>query len=58
MIDLLSDFNIEYKKYILKIKELNIDNFDKLLIIQAYNTQFIDAYRSGYQIDYIKKIFF
>ena len=53
MIDLLSDFNIEYKNYIDKIKKLNIDNFDKLLIIQAYNTKFIDAYRAGYQIDYI-----
>lgn len=53
VMDLLSDFNAEYEKYISEIRKLNIDNLDKLLLIQAYNTKFIDAYRSGYQIDYI-----
>ena len=53
MIDLLADFNKEYENYISKIKGLCIDKLDKLLIIRAYNTKFIDAYRSGYHIDYI-----
>jgi hypothetical protein len=53
MLDNLSDFNFEYENYISQIKEFNLNNKDKLLLIKAYNKKFIDSYKSGYQIDYI-----
>ena len=49
----LTDFNKLYEKYISKIKELDINIKDKLMIMKAYNKKFIQSFITGYEINYI-----
>ena len=49
----LKTFNDEYEKYILEIKNSNIDILDELIIIKTYNKKFIDSFKSGRRIDFI-----
>ena len=52
----LKKLNEDYEKYILEVKNLNINIKDKLSIIKAYNKKFTDSFKSGYQIDYISTL--
>ena len=49
----LKTFNNDFEKYILEIKNLNINILDELIIIKAYNKKFIDSFQSRRSIDYI-----
>ena len=49
----LTDFYKLYEKYISKIKELDINIKDKLMIMKAYNKKFIQSFITGYEINYI-----
>ena len=52
----LKALNENYEKYISEVKNLNIDIFDKLIIIKAYNKKFIDSFKSGCPINYISTL--
>ena len=52
----LKAFNNDYEKYILEVKNLNINILDKLIIIKAYNKKFIDSFKSGCAIYYISTL--
>ena len=52
----LKALNEKYEKYISEVKNLNIDIFDKLIIIKAYNKKFIDSFKSGCPINYISTL--
>ena len=50
---LFLDFNSKYEKNILRIKELNFDIKDKILLIKTYNKHYINSFTSGKDINYI-----
>ena len=52
----LKVFNENYENHISEVKNLNIDTFDKLIIIKAYNKKFIDSFKSGGAINYISTL--
>ena len=47
------NFNSEYEKNILRIKELNCDIKEKILFIKTYNKHYINSFTSGKDINYI-----
>ena len=49
----LFNFNSEYEKNILRIKELNCDIKEKILFIKTYNKHYINSFTSGKDINYI-----
>ena len=48
---LFLDFNSKYEKNILRIKELNCDIKDKILLIKTYNKHYINSFTSGKDIN-------
>lgn len=52
----ISDFNDNYIKLILKIKDLDINAKDKLLLIKASNAKFLDSFKCGDGIDNIEPL--
>ena len=52
----LKVFNENYENHISEVKNLNIDTFDKFIIIKAYNKKFIDSFKSGGAINFISTL--